>query len=99
MKNELKCKVRTVISVNYNDLERFIKAETGREYEIACQEEVGNDTEHTYNVEAKLDLYNAKEWVDFKAGSKTQYILRTILCGLCLEGKLQAGEYLVRVSW
>jgi hypothetical protein len=84
--------------VNYRDLEQFIKAETGHEYEI-CQEEVSNDTSHSYNVDNQMDEWMTKDWAEFKKGSDKQYILRTILCGLCSEGKIPPGEYLIWSSW
>jgi len=95
----LKCKVKTIVEVNYGDLESFIKAETGHEYEIACMEEMCNDEDHKYSVDAELDEWKAKDWEAFKNGSRRQFILRTILCGLCSEGKIPAADYLVRVSW
>ncbi len=95
----LKCSVKTVISVEYRDLEQFIEAETGHEYDITENEEIGNDTARTYNVDDNLSTWELKDWAEFKVGSNKQYILRTILCGLCSEGKIQPGKYLVRVSW
>jgi len=95
----LKCETKTIITVKYSDMEKFIKAETGLEYEIPYKEEYCNDTAHTFKVNAKLDEYMRNDWVEFKAGANKERILRTILCGLCLEGKIQPGDYLVKVSW
>jgi hypothetical protein len=95
----LKCRVKTVISVNYKDLEHFIESETGHEYDISENEEVSNDTARAYNVDYQMDKFMAKAWAEFKAGSNKSYILNTILCGLCSEGKIHPGEYLICVSW
>jgi hypothetical protein len=102
-KTPLKCKVKTIVEVDYNDLERFIKAETGHEYEIPSEEECDNDTARTFdgidgNARGHIVGF-AEDWAKFKATGKGRYILRVILEGLCSEGKLQPGDYLVKVSW
>lgn len=97
-----KCQVKTVIEVEYGDLERFIEDETGHEYEIPDREELDNYTAKTYDVDGNAKGYIvgfAEDWAKFKADGKGNLMLRVILEGLCLEGKIQPGEYLVKVSW
>jgi hypothetical protein len=100
---DLKCKVKTVIEVSHSDLEQFIKAETGQEYEIPDREERDNYTAIPfYGVDGNARGFIigfAEEWNTFKATGEGQCILRVILEGLCSEGKIQPGDYLVKVSW
>jgi len=99
----LKCKVKTVIEVDYGDLEQFIQAETGHEYEIPDREECDNDTARSFdgidgNAQGRIVGF-AEDWAKFKTTGEGQYILRDILEGLCSEGKIQPGDYLVEISW
>jgi hypothetical protein len=99
----LKAEIKTVISVNYGDLETFIKEETGHGYNIPSEEEVNNDTCLEFagidgNKQGHIVEFE-EDWAKFKTTGKCRYALRIILEGLCLEGKIQAGDYLVKVSW
>lgn len=96
----LKCTTETVIKVEYSDLEKFITERTGHSYEIVPNEEWSNDEEHRFVVTGKLVGYQQKDWDAFKStGVEYQYRLHTILDGLCADGHLAAGIYLISVSW
>jgi hypothetical protein len=96
----LKCTEQTVISVYYSDLEQFIKEETGQTYDIVCQEEYNNDIHKEFDVDGDtMYLGEVSKWLDFKGGKIQQYMLRTILDGLCRDGKIKSGKYLVHISW
>ena len=98
-KNVLKCEKKVMISVDYNDLDRFIQDEFNLpNFELVADEELNNDTTKTFNVDA--EEMNQKELVGILRGTKsTQYQTRQLLCQLCFEGKLEAGEYAVNISW
>lgn len=97
----LKFQTKTYLMVEYYVLEQFIKEETGFSYEIAANEEWSNDSEHTFVINGEpLDEWNQKDWLMFKTtGRQKNYILRSILEGLCVEGKIPSGTYLVSVQW
>lgn len=98
--NALKCVTETIHSVSDYDLETFIREQTGHSYEIVPNEEWGNDSQHRFTLDGKLDEWNVKDWEAFKStGEQKNYQLRTILDGLCADGKLAAGTYLINVSW
>jgi hypothetical protein len=94
---ELPTKTETYICVGDSDLEWFIKQETGHEVCISELANCGNDTNLVYNVETIKDLY-IEDWNEFKASGERCGLI-TILDGLCGEGKIKPGKYLINVSW
>jgi hypothetical protein len=96
----LKCKTETVNLVEVDDLERFIKEATGHTYEIVPNEEWGNDEQHRIEVDGDLLDFHQENWDAFKStGYQHQYRLQSIMNGLCADGHLQPGTYVVNVSW
>lgn len=97
----LKSRTETIIRVQYYDLDSFIQEVTGqKDYECVAGEEWGNDSEHRFNIDGKLSEFDKPEWDKFKAGNgKHNYMMQTILDGLCADGHIPAGTYLVSVSW
>lgn len=101
MKPTLKATTKTYIEVNYGDLDNFINAcFPGVMFECACIEEWSNDTKHSINVDGKLHGIDADDYAEFKAtlGTK-QWRLRSYLNGMCADGLIPAGTYLINVSW
>jgi len=98
----LRCKTETVINVDMYDLESFIKEVTGRTYEIQAGEEWGNDSEHRFKIDGKMQTWQADDWASFKAGTMKRSAtlkLRAYLEGLCADGHIQPGTYIISVSY
>lgn len=96
----LKCKTETVNVVEVDDLERFIRETTGHAYEIVPNEEWGNDEQHRFEIDGQLEDSNLEDWKAFKYdGEQHQYRTQTILNGLCKDGYLLPGTYVINVSW
>lgn len=96
----LKCERETLLTVEYHEMERFIKECTGHDAEIVAIEEWGNDSQHRFRVDGKLEMYEKKDWTKFKeTGEASTFGLQAILNGLCSEGKLDKGTYLITVCW
>lgn len=88
------------IVVDYNDLEDEVKAAWGHEWSFPLDHLSGNDVEHSFTVEPHVDDYNAKAVAEFKMhGVQTEWKAQAILNELCREGRIEPGEYLIRVSW
>jgi len=88
-----------VLEVDFEVLEEFILDETGQSYDMVSGEEWGNDSQHQMIIDGKLD-YEKPAWESFKTkGMHRSYLLRIILDGLCSEGKIPAGTYLITVCW
>jgi hypothetical protein len=95
-----KCTTETRYVVDYGDFEDYIRDMTGHAVNIACMEETGNDTSIDLTVSAEIDDYDMKKWEKFKAdGKEPSFGLRAILNGLCSEGKLLPGDYLINICW
>lgn len=101
-KNVLRCSVKTVIDVDYVDLEGFIEAHYGvDDYSVIADLECKNDSSHTVSVSGgKLDKYDTKTLNEFKSG-KAEYgcSLHILMQDMCNEGVIEAGDYLINVSW
>jgi hypothetical protein len=97
----------TIHSVDVYDLEPFIEAVTGQKYECVCEEEWSNDSQHRIFVDGKLSEWDQKDWDDFKSLGKRDpkrcsgqgFLLHVIMNGLCSDGKIEAGLYLITVCW
>lgn len=96
---ELNATIKTYTVVSASDLDAFIQYHTGRrEYECVAGQEWGNDSWHSYHVDGKSLDFARRDFEKFKAGEHDgNWLLQYILDGLCAEGKLAAGDYLVRV--
>lgn len=97
----LKCTVETINNVEVNDLEDFIKEVTGHGYECIPNQEWSNDSNHRFMIDGELDEHDRSNWEAFKRGeaSNCNFILHAILTGLCADGHIQPGTYLVNVCW
>jgi hypothetical protein len=88
--------VKVFVHCEYHKVEKIIEKEYGfKEYSIPASEEVGNDITLEFTVDGEMDKWE-KEAV---AGKKEMYSTRLYLNDLARQGKIQKGEYLVRISW
>jgi len=96
----LKTKRVEYTEVDYQDLESLIREVYGKpDYDIVADEEWNNDSDHTFTVEPKLDMYQTQDIEQFKATGEAMYRLGTILDDLCANGHIEPGEYLISVCW
>ncbi len=89
---ELKIKKVEVNIIESNDFNKFIREYYNKPtYDVVVNLECENDTEHLYDVDKKLmSVYNYKHLFETP---------QRILNDLCRSGVIEAGCYLVRVSW
>lgn len=97
----LKARKETVFRVDAYDLNDFVKQVTGKEYESQCYLEGGHDSNHRFSVDkwkedSDLDNFYVKEWEEFRADGKDPSV-QVILDGLCSEGFIEEGVYLIEV--
>lgn len=95
---------RTVISVNYHDLEHLIREIYGitGDWSFVEDQECGNDSDHEFHVERKpLAKYEEEQLANFiqSKGERESYMANTILDDLCNKQIIEPGNYLVQVSW
>lgn len=96
----LRCKIVTMVKVDYNDFERFIQETYGRIYEVAAEEEWSNDSAHNYTVRKEpLDEYEQEKMNKFLAGRRAPRMTRVFLQDMANKGLILEGEYTIEVSW
>ena len=96
----LRCKIVSTITVDYADLERFIKEIYGQDYEIPSQEEKGNDCNLTYSLKVEpMSDWDERKLGEFCHGKNVSYALRVILQDLVNNEKILPGNYSIRISW
>ncbi len=101
----LKCQTKTVIKVGYSDLERYIKDISGKNVEIPCVLECGNDTDHEIDVGSHpewlsaADKKTAEAFLFGDAKSIPTWTLNKLMETMHFHKLLEKGTYLISVSW
>jgi hypothetical protein len=99
-------KVKTVIEMDYGELETLVNnhyglPHNGDGYEFVAVQECGNDSAHTFYIPKAepLNKYNQYVIDKLRSGKAPIYHNHTILQDLVNNGVLAPGEYLIKVSW
>jgi hypothetical protein len=82
---ELKYKIKSVIMVNFNDLDEFLAKRFGlpERYEFTAMEELGNDIVKSINVYRKeLSEYDQKYIDEFLVTKNHNFIVPVIYCAI-----------------
>jgi len=97
---ELKCEKKVLIVVDCSDLEAFINKHYDHKIEIVADQETGNDVSITIKL-SKVEMreFEQKQLDEYKKSGKGMYMLNTLMRDLCNQGILDAGEYLINMSW
>lgn len=89
-----------------HDFDMWVKQQfpQAADFEFAPTVESGNDQSFEYRVDTyhqdRWSDYDRKRWEDFMQNGKVTYAIpRMILEWMVSEGQLQAGLYIIRVSW
>lgn len=99
-KPTLKVKKVAYFGVDYNELDKFIKAVYGVYYSCVGSQEWGNDSQHRVHAEAvELGPWDAKKLEEVKAGKEPSYSLGAVMNDLAFQGLIEPGEYLIDVCW
>lgn len=89
----------TIIKVDYNDFDTFIKEKYGLSSFYGTLES-GNDTDHRYDCSKVDDFFDKDDFQEIlDNNSCNHWELGTVIEGMIRDGHLQRGVYLVRVSW
>ncbi len=100
----MKTTTKTVREIIVSDLDeeitKFLKSQdinTGKYgYESIAENEWCNYQYHTFTVDGKVSEYDSDM---IKNKELKELSTDTILQWMCMEGKIEAGEYLVSVNW
>ena len=91
--------------VESGDLENFIGEVYGKEFNVALDQEVGNDSAATFLVSSisvkNLNSRDAERFNDFMESPQGEsYLLAgKLLNDLCFKEMIPAGKYVVNVCW
>lgn len=106
----LKCKKTEYVCVDSNDFDAFVKEVYGHEFEVIADVEAYNGFRKEFRgigeYGDKLDMndvlseHREKDLANFKlVGMKQPSMTRILLMDLCRNGLIEAGNYLIDVSW
>jgi len=83
-------------------LSKFLAVKYSTKHERGIQKfdllEVKNDTEYLYEIELKV-MDAAKLAEILERGNLEEWYLRALMCDACAKGFIQAGTWIVKVSW
>ncbi len=112
--SELQMKKKTVLYVDYSDLDTFICAEYGvTQYEFVADHEAGNMSSYEFDISGKTfrdkaesseahpeSEWDANAWKKWRASDGASGLMtRNILQDLCARGRIPAGEDTIHVFW
>jgi len=97
----LKGTINTILAVDYTDVEDLINkyyfdgVESRKAYCFCAAEEVGNDSQHEFDIDGVLDEYDMKQINE----RKTSYMTYNYLNDLANKGIIDKGTYIISVYW
>lgn len=97
----LTCSKEVMVTVEYGDLEEFITKVYGlKEWSFVADQECGNDSQHSFDVDGKVEEYDLEEIKEFQEKKvQSQFLTPVLLNDCCAKGLIEKGEYLIRVCW
>jgi len=96
---KLKAEKKTILKVEYADLEAFAESVYGGNLEIPAIEETNNDVSLEYTVTGEISKWNLSDAEKIRAGFYPHYCTGLVLDLLCFDGRIERGDYVIRVSW
>lgn len=102
---------KTVHFVDWHAFNEFIEAEFGHPFEIVADQETSNDSSLSFSVTGKrfnpdtkeyepgITDYDREDVEEFRETGSYYFLASRLLEYLCVEGKIEPGEYLIEVCW
>jgi hypothetical protein len=99
--SKLEMNTRTLSTVKYSELERFVKEVYGQDWSFVAAEETSNDTQHTFHVDGRISSHDMDAVGGWQLDPNPSFCpsAQVILDDLCSRLMIPAGEYLVEVCW
>lgn len=96
----MKITTKTIHEVDVFDFDLFVEQTYGFNPETVTSEEASNDSTLSFDgIDGKLDEWGTDKVENFLKGEFVSFATRSLLNKLCQEGKIPAGDYLIKVSW
>lgn len=97
---ELNHRKETVIIVNHFDLQDFIKDKLDVDYDVVGRNDMCNDMKyHFHDIEKDISEFDLKKYNKLKSGESDYIDMETVFNGLCHDGLIEPGNYVVSVCW
>lgn len=92
---------KIVIEMTYGEFQDLVRKVYRCDYEYPRNEEVSNDSSQSFDGidQQPIDEYDNDRLQAFIGGNSQNYLARTLLQDMCVHGKLQPGDYLIRCCW
>ncbi len=92
---------KTVHEVDYGDIEELFTEVYGQDYELPCNEELGNDVSKSLSRMKKepLDKYDQARLDKYIESGNVSFMLRTLLQDCINKDYAPEGDYVIRISW
>lgn len=96
----MQIETKNIRIIKYRDLDNsittFLKSQgLNKNYECVAYEEWCNDSSYSFIVKPKIN----KDTCDEILNGELHYQTSNILNWMCASNQIEAGEYLVKVSW
>ena len=92
-------KKETKYTIDSSDFNDFLIGKYGGNFEFVAQEEADNGASYTYTVDGNLDNVDDDDIENVRNGDYGDVQVCDIFDILCADGHVEAGKYLVGVSW
>lgn len=90
----------TIIKTDYNEIEDLLDQHYGiTHYEVVAAEELGNGSNLDYDIDGKLDKWELEDFEEIQNGKFLLHRTRILINKLCADGYIEAGNYIINVSW
>lgn len=96
---ELKAKKVTATVIDSNDFDRFVELKYGGSFEFVAIHEANNDSQYRFSApNCNMDFGGENE-AKIRQGIYPTYCTHALFNVLHKDGHIEAGEYIIEVSW
>ena len=89
-------------TIDYHDFEDFVQQCYGGNFEFVAVHEANNYSQYEFNAEKIADennIVHKDTYKKIRSGKYPDYSVPQIFDCLCQDGFIEAGKYIVKVSW
>jgi|JFJP01.1.fsa_nt_gi hypothetical protein len=96
---ELKMKVVTYNEIDYYDFNKFVQSIYGGNFEFVANEEANNYSRYKFDAPNVHMDFDGEEEAAIRSGKYPMQCTHALFNVLHKDGHIQAGDYIIKVSW
>ena len=96
---ELKSKKISVIQIDSNDFDRFVESKYGGGFEFVAIHEANNYSQYEFSAPNMNMDFDGKTEAKIREGKYPIFCTHCLFNVLLKDGFIEAGEYIIKVSW